>query len=241
MRGMIEAPPAVTAATPSLAGINLDVRVRCRLCGDTLHPVANGRLDEWSWADQSGSAVGLDADLRQLPGGDPFARLDELTARMKASRYRDHAAALEYSALTIRLGGVGGGDARMHHVHWPEAHDPIYSGPVPECCSWPGWLRPSGWQCRQCGRRLGPALPPTIGADACAAAVGDGHVLSPKTDYLPGTAGPGRYNGDVARAEDQPASIRSATQQPRDIPGAPDALPRVHVISTSEARHELEL
>jgi hypothetical protein len=155
-----------TAAEGTPPGVSLDAAGRCQLCGDPLHPVANERTDTFIWVDASGSQTGVDADLRQLPGGDPFARLDVLTDRLKASRYRDSAAAAEYSALTIRLGGTGGAAARTHHEHWAPVSEPMYTGLVPECCGWPAWLRPSGWQCRRCRRRLGPPPPDTAAGNA---------------------------------------------------------------------------
>lgn len=133
-------------------------RAACRLCGDLLHRVADTSADVWAWADEDGSQSGLDADLRRLPGGDPYTRLSVLASAMDAAmkaaggpRGRKAsltslywATAREYSALKVRA------DSGTHHVHQVCASDLApYAGEVPRCCGWPGWLRPSGWQCRQ--------------------------------------------------------------------------------------------
>jgi hypothetical protein len=55
----------------------------------------------------------------------------------------------ECSALKVRL-DFGG----TFHQHYPASLPSPYEGTVPHCCGWPGWLRPSGWQCRRCGAVL---------------------------------------------------------------------------------------
>lgn len=117
----------------------------CRLCGDTLRRVALEEADEWGWADDTGSVCGLDRDLRNLTPT-PYAYLRALAERHPRGMPDDVAA--EYHALRVRLELTG-----AHHVHTPETV-PAYVGYVPEHCGWPAMLRPSGWQCRQCGQRL---------------------------------------------------------------------------------------
>lgn len=129
--------------------------VRCWLCGDPLHKVANTRLDEFVWVDAAGQRFGPDADLRHLPGG-PDARLAWLRGELdrgtrQAKRRAEHtwlywARAREYSSLKVRLDVAG-----TFHEHQARATDqPPYVGTVPEHCGWPMWRRPSGWHCRQC-------------------------------------------------------------------------------------------
>jgi hypothetical protein len=131
--------------------------VTCRHCPAVLHRVVIAELDEWGWADENGHRFGDDPDLAHcLP--DPYAYLAALGERsvttVKAGRKRvpapgSHAAGLEYSALKVRL-DFGG----TFHQHCPREW-PAYGGPpAPVCCGWPGWLRPSGWECRQCGAAM---------------------------------------------------------------------------------------
>jgi len=141
------------------------LRLPCWLCGDAMHQVADTWLDEFTWADDSGSTTGTDTDLRQLEehGGayarlkwlaDEMDRLGKLSCKRKdgyhwpdeATQAEYHARGREYSALKVRL--ETGGTFHVHHVRSSEVPD--YAGIVPYCCGWPAWLRPSGWQCRQC-------------------------------------------------------------------------------------------
>jgi len=55
----------------------------------------------------------------------------------------------EYSMLKVRLE-----TSATFHQHQASSGPWPASQPVPEPCGWPGWLRPSGWQCRQCGAAL---------------------------------------------------------------------------------------
>jgi hypothetical protein len=124
---------------------------RCRLCGAVLVRAADTRTDEYVWVDLAGRMYGPDTDLAHIP--DPYGHLADLAERAVRG---DRRAAGEYSALKVRL-ETGGTD----HVHWTDASDdpPLHSGPVPGCCGWPAWLRPSGWQCRRCKRRLPVPVP----------------------------------------------------------------------------------
>jgi hypothetical protein len=123
-------------------------------CPAVLHRVAIPELDEWGCADDAGSRFGDDPDLAHC-GPDPWAYLNELGERCIRGEGKkavlDLAAAREYSALKVRL-ETGG----TFHQHYPKpGAEPAWDGPpVPEHCGWPGWLRPSGWQCRQCGAAL---------------------------------------------------------------------------------------
>ena len=129
----------------------------CRHCPAQLHLAADTRLDEWVWHDESGSILGDDPDLPP----DPYGRLAHL-GEIQMAAHKQHkpgksdltwvfwAAAREYSALKVRL-DFGG----TWHTHYPREHGPaLHDGLVPEHCGWPMWLRPSGWQCRQCADRL---------------------------------------------------------------------------------------
>jgi hypothetical protein len=137
--------------------------VTCWLCGDPLHRIADTAADEYVWVDAAGYQHGTDADLRGLvcPAtgeADPDGRLAwlaaELTRGSRQRRRAEHtwlywARSREYSALKVRLDTKG-----TFHVHQVATGDlPAWDGgPVPECCGWPMWLRPSGWHCRQgCG------------------------------------------------------------------------------------------
>ncbi len=153
--------------SPVPVEIELGLRLPCWLCGDACHMVADTRLDEWAWADDSGSKSGKDLDLRALyaNGGNPYARLaaldDVLQAAMKAiggphgkkgsltplywARVR------EYSALKVRL--EFGGTFHIHHVRTDSVSP--WRGELPYCCGSPAWLRPSGWHCRECRAVLG--------------------------------------------------------------------------------------
>lgn len=128
--------------------------VTCRFCPAVLHRVAIPELDEWGWADEQGQRFGDDPDLAHC-GPDPWAYLNELGERCIRGKGKkavlDLAAAREYSMLKVRL-ETGG----TFHEHYPKpGAEPAWDGPpVPEHCGWPGWLRPSGWQCRQCGAAL---------------------------------------------------------------------------------------
>lgn len=99
-----------------------------------------------------GTKAGDDPDVAGLKP-DPYAYLAALGERCVTGKGRqkrlDLAAAREYSALKVRL-ETGG----TFHVHQPDGPGPVHDGPVPEHCGWPGWLHPSGWQCRQCGAAL---------------------------------------------------------------------------------------
>lgn len=123
----------------------------CRFCPAQLHQAANERLDEWVWLDEAGSPVGDDPDLPP----DPYGHLADLAGMCERAHRQSrrgaeptwlyHAAVREYSSLKVRL-EFGG----TFHTHRPLHLPPPYPGPVPEHCGWPAWLRPSGWQCRQC-------------------------------------------------------------------------------------------
>jgi len=141
--------------------------VACWLCGDPLHRMADTRVDEYVWVDAAGYQHGTDSDLRGLvcpATGEvsAYARLEWLRDELdrgtrQAKRRAQHtwlywARAKEYSALTVRLDTAG-----TFHVHQARPGDlPAWDGePVPECCGWPMWLRPSGWHCRQgCGATI---------------------------------------------------------------------------------------
>lgn len=124
----------------------------CWLCGDALRRVARVDTDEFVWVDPDGKQTGTDSDLRHWDN--PYAHLawlgDELerAVRQRGKKseptwlYWRHAT--EYGALKVRL-EIGG----TFHVHQAGESEP-FAGDVPECCGWPMWLRPSGWQCRQC-------------------------------------------------------------------------------------------
>jgi hypothetical protein len=138
--------------------LDLTAEVKCRHCGDKLHRVADERADTWEWADENGRRFGADADLRDLPGGPGayLARLGDMLARAQAVSSSRAArtwlywrTAKEYSALKVRLA------SGTFHEHLPDYLDmPPFEGVVPEHCNWPMRLRPSGWQCRECGERL---------------------------------------------------------------------------------------
>ena len=132
--------------------------VACWLCGDELHKIADPRLDEFVWVDAAGSRTGADKDLRHLspsPYGhlawlrDQLGRGDRERRRGAAHTWLYWAYVKAYVALKVRL-DTGG----TFHEHVARAGDqPAWDGaPVPECCGWPMWRRPSGWHCRQgCG------------------------------------------------------------------------------------------
>ena len=126
--------------------------VACRFCKAPLHRAADLVTDEFVWVDEHGHQTGDDPDVADLKP-DPYACLAALGERCVTGKDRktalDLAAAREYSALKVRL-ETGG----SFHVHQPDSPGPVHDGPVPEHCGWPGWLRPSGWQCRQCGASL---------------------------------------------------------------------------------------
>ncbi|HUY51697.1 MAG TPA: hypothetical protein VMV92_39350 [Streptosporangiaceae bacterium] len=124
--------------------------VNCRLCGVALHRAADPVTDTYVWADADGHQTGADPDVAHLRP-DPSAYLAALGERIRSAPKGspDWAAGREYSALKVRL-DVGG----TCHVHWPDGNGPPHAGPLPWCCGWPGWLRPSGWQCRRCGAAL---------------------------------------------------------------------------------------
>jgi hypothetical protein len=126
--------------------------VTCRHCPALLHRVAIPELDEWGWADEQGSRFGQDPDVAMLKP-DPYAYLAALGGRCVTGKGKgrlvDHQAAAEYTMLKVRLEMSG-----TLHEHYPR-EQPAYEGPpAPEHCGWPAWLRPSGWQCRQCGAAL---------------------------------------------------------------------------------------
>lgn len=126
--------------------------VTCRHCPAVLHRVAVPELGEWGWADAQGSRFGDDPDVAMLKP-DPYACLAALGERCITGKGKgrqvDLRAAGEYSMLKVRL-DFGG----TFHQHYPREL-PAYDGPpAPEHCGRPAWLRPSGWQCRQCGAAL---------------------------------------------------------------------------------------
>jgi hypothetical protein len=134
--------------------------VSCRLCAVPLVRVADLTADEYAWANAGGHQTGTDPDVAHLLP-DPYGRLAILASELgraqavrtkRASRtWLYWARAREYGALKVRL-EMGG----TFHVHQPDGPGPVHEGPVPEHCNWPGWLRPSGWQCRRCGAALVP-------------------------------------------------------------------------------------
>ncbi len=124
----------------------------CQLCAAPLHRVAVPGLDEWGWADEAGRRLGDDPDVARLKP-DPWSYLAALGRRCVTgtgkARRPDLAAAGEYTMLRVRLETRG-----TTHEHYP-AELPAYDGPPgPEHCGRPARLRPSGWQCRQCGTAL---------------------------------------------------------------------------------------
>jgi hypothetical protein len=126
--------------------------VTCRHCLAVLHRVAIPELDEWGWAGEDGQRSGTDPDVAHLQP-DPHAYLAALGGRCIAGKGKDRRtdlrAAGEYSMLKVRL-EMGG----TFHEHYPREQLAYDGPPAPEHCGWPGWLRPSGWQCRQCGAAL---------------------------------------------------------------------------------------
>ena len=122
----------------------------CWLCGAALVRAADTRTDTYVWVDLGGSTYGRDADLAHIP--DPYGHLAGLAERAVRG---DRRAAGEYGALKVRL------ETGYEHVHQApaEGQPPLYDGPVPECCGWHAWLRPSGWQCRRCKARLPVPVP----------------------------------------------------------------------------------
>ena len=139
----------------------------CWLCGDQLHRIAVPELDEFGWADENGGRMGLDSDLRPLPDGDPYARLQELDQTIMATHALPAvkrgkaeltplfwARAREYSALKARM-DFGG----MYHTHQVrDSNRTAWDGPpCPEHCGWPMRLAPSGWRCRQCPNGFFPS------------------------------------------------------------------------------------
>jgi len=143
--------------------------VPCWLCGDPLHQAANEHTDEFVWVGEDGRQTATSADLRPLAQyGGAYARLawlDRALTGAMAAAGGPHgkkasltplfwARAREYSMLKVRL-EMG----MTFHIHQVRSDDtPRYQGPDVRCCGWPGWLRPSGWWCRKCGRRLGGTL-----------------------------------------------------------------------------------
>lgn len=139
------------------------MNVTCALCGEPLHRIADNRLDEFIWVGRDGKPYGNDSDLARLfdparnPLGvsDPYDALSKMADRLnRADKARRTCRtrlywqiAREYSALKVRLEMAG-----TFHQHWT-SETPPYTGEVPEHCGWPMWLRPSGWQCRQCKER----------------------------------------------------------------------------------------
>lgn len=128
----------------------------CRHCPAELHLAPDTRLDEWVWVDGSGSMLGDDPDLPP----DPYGYLAWLSD-IQLAAHKLHkpgkseftwlfwARAREYSGLKVRI-EMGG----TWHTHYPVEHGPaIQAGELPWHCGWPMWLRPSGWQCRQCKER----------------------------------------------------------------------------------------
>ena len=149
----------------------------CRLCGVPLIRSADTAADEFCWRDPSGSQTGTDHDMAALVP-DPYAYLAGLAEnleRLHDKRKRRPEGPMrawglwkspagwfpvmdmgqEYTMLKVRL-DLGN---TTFHVHQARDDTPDGPGwPLPWHCDWPGWLRPSGWQCRQCGRRLLPLV-----------------------------------------------------------------------------------
>ena len=130
--------------------------ITCRHCPAELHLAADTQQDEWVWHDVHGRMTGSDPGLP----ADPYGYIADLGEAIMAA-HKAHrpgkaeftgvfwAAGREYSMLKVRL-ETGG----TWHTHSPREHGPaLHQGPVPEHCGWPMWLRPSGWQCRQCRAR----------------------------------------------------------------------------------------
>lgn len=148
-------------------GVASGVRIPCWLCGDLLHEVADARLDEFTWVDEAGGRIGGSPDLRPLGGvegayarlrwlASECDRLSKLSRKTKdgyrwpgeQTRAEYLACGREYSALNERLRWP-----TFHHHQVRAADKPSETGPVPCCCGWPAWLRPSGWYCRKCKQR----------------------------------------------------------------------------------------
>lgn len=140
---------------------------KCRHCPALLGLIPHKGLDEWVWADGNGSMTGPAADLPPDPYG-YLAALSDMQLAMHALHKRTKsdftplfwARATEYSMLKVRL-EMGG----TWHTHYPVEHGPaIQAGPLPWHCGWPMWLRPSGWQCRQCKARQEITAPLEVAA-----------------------------------------------------------------------------
>ncbi len=139
--------------------LDFSQRLPCLLCGSELHLMADQAADEYVWADKDSRMTGTDKDLWNLPGADPYARLQvldrELTvaqaARRCAPTWLYWERAREYSALKVRTELAG-----SVHVHQaPHDREPARAGvPAPQHCGWPMLLRPSGWHCRQAVKNL---------------------------------------------------------------------------------------
>jgi hypothetical protein len=133
------------------AAARVEPAIACWHCGDALRLLADVMADEYVWIDESGANYALDYDLRHICGGNPYMRLKQLADRLAACRGsitpesdRDIE---EYAALSVRIAGG------TFHRHTPVSA-PVYDGPRFSHCDYPGWLRPSGWQCRVCHARM---------------------------------------------------------------------------------------
>jgi hypothetical protein len=136
----------------------------CIHCGQAVTMVADEKLDEWRWAGADGKTTGRDSDLAHLydPARNPLGATSAYDALSRMAAMMDAASqaaknprkasltplywrvAREYSALSVRL------DMSLsfhQHMAWTE---PWTGPPAPYHCGSPGWLRPSGWHCREC-------------------------------------------------------------------------------------------
>jgi hypothetical protein len=143
--------PADTSSRPAHGRRRPPAEVTCWLCGDALHLVADDTADEYAWVDANGGRFAIDRDLRDICGGNPYMRLQQLADRLRSRRGQVTPASdrdvREYAALNVRV------QAGTFHQHHP-THTPPYDGQRFRHCDYPGWLRPSGWHCRICHTRM---------------------------------------------------------------------------------------
>jgi hypothetical protein len=108
-----------------------------KVCGAAVHRAARTPRD-WGWADESGSFFGP-----RFPS-DPYEALAGMAQDMR--RY-----GAAYSRLKANLDLCG---PNIHQHRATSVAAP--RNDQPECCGWPGYLSPSGWECRGCRAALQP-------------------------------------------------------------------------------------